>query len=320
MRVILVFILLIIAHGALAASRTVTDDAGRQVSIPESPERIIVLHEPGLGVPLADLGVAPIGSYGRDGEGKTLLSVDFYKTILGERAPNPPPVGIGPVGNIDLEKIRGLNPDLIVGSVLDVKKVKQLAAIAPVYLQNISTGRTRGFDTENDLAKLLDREDVLAKRKAEYLKKIESVKATLPADPKSQTYLAVFLTDQINAVGEMSGAVQALEDLGFSRLKLESEGAVSGYGSTLFVPLSSEIFGKLNPDVLVVMDSFSKPARDEAATRRTLDQILPGWERFLKPAREGRLIFADSAMVTTPSIASAEHMLEAVRAWAENRK
>ncbi|MEP6148366.1 MAG: hypothetical protein ABJ201_13200, partial [Nisaea sp.] len=136
-------------------------------------------------------------------------------------------------------------------------------------------------------------------------------------DPRQQTYLVIFLSDQINAVGEMAGMVQALEDLGYNRLSVERDSQISGFGATLLIPLSAETFGRLDPDLLVVMNTFGKPARDETAIRQSLDRIVPGWQHFLKPAREGRMMFVDSAQVTTPTVASALHMLDAIETWAK---
>jgi iron complex transport system substrate-binding protein len=317
MRMLLLLSALLAANPAIAADRSVTDDAGRTVEIPVTPERIVVLHEPLLGVPIADLGLAPVGSYGRTDNGETQMSADFYKLVLGDRAPDPMPRGIGALGNMDLEKMRTLQPDLIIGTEHDREKAEQLSSIAPVYLQNSSTGRVRGFSAEEALAKLLGREAAFTERKTEYLAQVDRVRAALPGDPRQQSYLVIFLSDQINAVGEMAGMVQAIEDLGYQRLSLERDSSVSGFGATLLVPLSAETFGRLNPDLLVVMNTFGKQARDEAAIRQSLDRIVPGWQHFLKPAREGRILFVDSALVTTPTVASALHMLDAVESWAK---
>ncbi|WP_193171463.1 ABC transporter substrate-binding protein [Nisaea nitritireducens] len=316
-RMLLLLTALLASHAAVAADRSVTDDAGRTVEIPAAPERIVVLHEPLLGVPIADLGLAPVGSYGRSDDGGTQMSADFYQLVLRDRAPDPMPRGIGALGNMDLEKLRTLEPDLIVGTEHDLEKAEQLSSIAPVYLQNSSTGRVRGFNAEEALAKLLGRETAFAERKTGYLARVDEVRATLPGDPRQQSYLVIFLSDQINAVGEMAGMVQALEDLGYDRLSLERDNTVAGFGATLLVPLSAETFGRLDPDLLVVMNTFGKQARDEAAIRQSLDRIVPGWQHFLKPAREGRILFVDSATVTTPTVASALHMLDAIEAWAK---
>ncbi|TFH87217.1 ABC transporter substrate-binding protein [Billgrantia azerbaijanica] len=302
---------------AFADERVVIDDAERKVTVPESPERIVVLHEPLLGVPMADLGIVPVGSYGRADDGGSLMAVDFYRTVLGKDAPAPK--GIGPVGGIDIEKLRALRPDLIVCTEYDLDKAKRFSGIAPVYVQNSSTGRIRGFESEASLARLLGREAVFDERKAEYQQRLAQVRESLPEDPHGKTYLAILLTDQLNALGEMSGVVQAVEDLGYTRLKLEKQGLV-GLGSTLLVPLSPELVGKLDPDLLILMNSYAGKNRDEAGIRTDLDRILPGWERFLKPAREGRILFLDSVSVTTPSIASAEHTLDAIAEWVADRE
>lgn len=314
------FICILAAMPVLAAtspvSKTVTDGVGRKVTIPTVPKRIVVLHEPALGVPLADLGVYAIGSYGRKDDGSTALSADFYRLILGHKAPKPLPRGVGPVGNLSLEKIRALKPDLIIGTEHDQKKADQLAKIAPVYLQHIGARSMKGIQTTEQLAELLELQPAFKRRHTAYRAQVAKVKASLAKGKNPKTYLAVFLTDQINAVSQMSGGIQALEDIGLSRYKVAKQGAISGYGSTLFVPISSETFSKLNPDILVVMNSFAKKDRSPAATRASLDRIAPGWTKFLKPAREGRMVFADSAKVTTPSIASGEHMLKAISRWA----
>ncbi|GAB1584321.1 ABC transporter substrate-binding protein [Phyllobacterium phragmitis] len=314
MRLSILLAALLLANIVHAGERSVTDDTGRTVVVPDKPERIVVMHEPLLGLPLMDLGVLPVGSYGRTDDGKFATTVDFMDTVLDTGLPKPR--GIGPFGQIDLEKLRALEPDLIIGTELNLDKVEQLSTVAPVYLQNVSTGKASGFSVEEDLAKVVGREDAFAKRKAAYLNHVAAVRKMLPSDPAGLDYLAVFLTDQLNAVGETSGAVQALEDLGYRRLEPGhgSRPAAQG-GSTMLVPLGADAFGRLEPDLLVVMNSYMNDARDETGTRAALDRIMPGWESFLKPAREGRILFLDSAKVMTPTIASAEHALDAIEAW-----
>jgi len=79
-----------------------------------------------------------------------------------------------------------------------------------------------------------------------------------------------------------------VEDLGHHRMAVDQKSAGDALGSTLMVPLSPEALGRANPDLLVVMNSHTGGGRDEAGTRAALDRIVPGWSRFLKPAREGR--------------------------------
>jgi iron complex transport system substrate-binding protein len=310
---------ILMASPVLAESRLVTDDTGRQVSIPDRAERIVVMHEPLLGIPLMDLGLDLAGSYGRTDDGGFVISVDFIDSVLGEGRLKPK--GFGPVGQPDLEKLRALEPDLILASELDASKVDQLDTVAPVYLQNISSTKVHGFDVQEHLAALVGLEDVFAARKESYLERVDAVRAILPEDPGGKTYLPIFLTDQLNVVGDSSGMVQALEDLGFARLEVrEANGTSAGGGSMMLMPLSAEAFGRLNPDMLVLLNSYMDSSRDEAGTREKLDRIVPGWNRLMKPAMENRIVFVDPAKVITPTVASAEHMLDALELWSAQER
>lgn len=317
MRIAILIAALLAAGSSFASDRIVTDAAGRTVSVPEKPQRIVVMHEPLLGLPLMDLGANVVGAYGRNSDGKFATAVDFVDTVLGEGRTKPR--GFGAVGQIDLEKLQALQPDLIVATEMDSGKAAQLSTIAPVYLQKASAGKAYGFSVEQDLAGLVGRSDTFAERRKTYDAKLAAVKNALGEDAKGKTYLAILLTDQINAVGDMSGAVQALEDLGYTRLKIDNAASPGGMGSTLMMPLNADAFGKLNPDLLVVMNSYTSPVRGEAGTRAALEKIIPGWGRFVKPARDGRIVFLDSTKVTTPSIPSALHTLDEVESWAAHR-
>lgn len=302
--------------GALAEGRLVTDDAGREVNLPEKTDRIVVLHEPLVGVPIADLGREILGSYGRDDAGKMLTRIDFLETVLGPRAQEPRPTGIGPIGNIDLEKVRALDPDLIIGTEFDVKNAERLAAVAPVYLQAVSAGRIYGFGVEEDLAALLGEETRFEARKAQFLGKLAETREATGDAGAGKTYLAVIIHDKINLVGQMSGMIEAVEGLGYTRADVGETGVARGFGSTFGVPLSPEVFVRLDPDLMIVLGSYVTGQLDPSEIEARLDRIAPGWQRFLKPAREGRLIYVDATEVTMPTIASAEHMLDALAEWA----
>ncbi|MBY8974920.1 ABC transporter substrate-binding protein [Rhodobacteraceae bacterium NNCM2] len=307
------------ASPALTADRTLTDDTGREVTVPVHPERVIVMHEPLLGIPLMDLGLDLSGSYGRTDDGGFVIATDFIDTVLGGKSVKPR--GIGPVGQPDLERMRALEPDLIVATELDAAKAEQFATVAPVYLQKVGGAEKHGVDIQEDLAAVVGLEDVFAARKAAYLDRVAALRASLPVDPAGQTYLPVFLTDQLNIVGPTSGMVQALEDLGYTRLEVEEIGASQGgAGSIINLPLSAEVFGQLNPDLLILLNSYMDDGRDEAGTRDKLGKIVPGWDHFMKPAIEGRILFVDPAKVITPSIASAELMLDAIEAWSTRER
>ncbi|MBE9638698.1 ABC transporter substrate-binding protein [Salipiger mangrovisoli] len=316
MKHILLTALLLAVPCAHAGERVLTDNAGRTVTLPETPRRIVVTHDPLLGVPILDIGGRLVGSFGRTDAGTAQSAVDFIDSVLGPEAVPERPRGVGPAGQMDFEKLRALEPDLIIGSEYNAGIVAQLAQIAPTYLQNTGTGRVHGFGTQERLASVLGLEDAYAARLAAYRARVGETRAALPVPPEGKSYLVVIAHDELRLVGEMSGMIQALEDLGYTRAEVAGLGEGNGLGSNFAVPLSAEVFLRLDPDVLVLMNSYTGSDRDEASIRAKLGRIAPGWERFLRPAKEGRVIFADSAKVSTPSIASAEHGLVAVRDWA----
>lgn len=304
------------APAAQAEERALTDDTGRAVTLPAQPQRIAVTHDPLLGVPILDIGGSLVGSYGRTDDGGSLSAVDFIDAVLGTGAVPDRPKGVGPAGQMDFEKLRALEPDVIIGSEYNAGIAEQLAQIAPTYLQNTGTGRVYGFATQQRLAEVLGLQEGFAERLAQYHARLEQTRAALPGGAEGKSYLVVIAHDDLRLVGEMSGVIQALEDLGYTRAEVEGLGEGTGLGSNFAVPLSAEIFLRLDPDVLVLMNSYTGRDRDEASIRAKLDRIAPGWSRFLRPEVEGRVIYVDSAKVSTPSIASAEHALDAVRGWA----
>ena len=300
--------------------REVKDDTGRTLRIPAQPQRVVVLHEALLGVPLLELGVNVVGAYGRDDAGRSLMGVDAIRDVLGERPGTVPVRGIGAVGSIDLERVRALKPDLIVGTELDAGHVAAMSAIAPIYLQRSVAGAAQGFAAQKAMAVLLGRETAYAELLQGYQRQLASVKAQLqPLAQPPGRYLAIFLHDRINVVGTMSGMVQAIEDLGYRRQPLTA-GSVHATGqSTLMEPISTETFGRLDPDLLFVMRTFTAQPQGEAGVGADLDKLTPGWRRFLRPAREGRVVYLDSVKVTTPTIASARHTLTAIQQWLDKR-
>ncbi|MBC8947805.1 MULTISPECIES: ABC transporter substrate-binding protein [Xenorhabdus] len=315
---ITVILLCLMGTSAFAATRQVTDTMGREVVIPEEPQRIVVMSEPAIGLPLMELGVQPVGSYGRSEDGTYQFGADFVDAVLGEGYTKPQGISAG--REIDLEKLYALKPDLIIGTEFDIDKVKQLSTVAPVYLQNFLSGKFHHFNIEENLARLTGREQNFQERRDMYLQRVAETRELLPENPANKTYLPILVTDQINVVGEATGFTQALEDLGFTRLNLSAQGGLSAPSSQLLLQLSADKLGELNPDVLVVLNSWGSKEHDENAIRSALDRIVPGWAHYMKPASEKRIIFLNAGKVFTPTFASAEHTLRAVGEWAKTKQ
>lgn len=300
----------LMASAALA--EVTTDTTGRQVTLPDAPARIISLNEPALTIPMIELGVVPVGSFGRNADGSYQFGADFIVETFGPDAARP--AGFGLNGQIDLEQMRLLQPDLILGTELDMPKADQFSTVAPTYLQAFMQGDLRDFGIMRNLARVLGRQARFDELHHAYALRLDQSRKALPMDPAGKTYLLVMVTDQLQAIGDGSGATQALDDLGFARFS--PDGAGTDGQPPLMLPLSPESFGRMNPDLLVFISSWAQPDRDGDAIRAKLDQVLPEWQAYLPPAQDNRIIYLDSAQVFTPSFASATHTLDAVDQWA----
>lgn len=323
MRKLMTAVAVLLLSGGLAVaesavqSREVVDDAGRTLRIPDTPNRIVALHEALIALPLIELGFDVVGVYGRAENGASIYDVDFIKSVFGDD-PSLRIGGIGPVGNIDLEKLRAPKPDLIVGMGQQTAQSDVLSEIAPVYLQATMSGGEAGFSIEKQLAEVLGRSEVFEAKRASYMERVDEVRSGLPEDPCEKTYLAIIVFDQISAVRDVSGAIQAIRDLGYKQYdwadRVTSEPA---RGRGFAVPLSSEEFARLDPDLLVVMNSYMSTDQSEEGIRARLDAIAPGWSRFMRVAKEDQIIFLNSAQVATPTIQSALHTLSAFEQWSK---
>ncbi|MBX8814478.1 hypothetical protein HBA91_17805, partial [Ochrobactrum sp. MR34] len=69
------------------------------------------------------------------------------------------------------------------------------------------------------------------------------------------------------------------------------------------------------PDLLVIISSWAQTEHDEAVIKKAVEKVVPGWEQFVQPAKDGRVLYLDSSKVFTPSFASAKHTLDALDAW-----
>ena len=307
----------LLAISATAEAREVVDTMGRTVDIPDHPERVVVMSEPAIAIPMIELGVNPIGSFGRADDGTYQVGADFIDTLFGPNQKKPQ--GIGNNRQVDLEKLYSMKPDLIIGTEFDVDKVKQLSTVAPVYMQHYTTGHLDNFVIEENLAKLFGKETTFQTLKEKYFEDVQETKKQLPESLENKTYLPVIIMDQINIVGEGIGVSQPLNDLGMKPFEVSNDKTHSDGSPKIVLPISAETFGSLNPDILVVIINWGAPDKSIEATNEALNKLVPGWETYMKPAREGRVIYLDGSKVFTPSFLSARYTLGEVRKWAKTK-
>ncbi|MAX26553.1 MAG: ABC transporter substrate-binding protein [Phycisphaeraceae bacterium] len=149
--------------------RSYTDAAGRQLTIPRHPKRIIALSEVDLDAMLA-LGVKPVAA--TDGRGQ-----EGFPRYLDE-SQTQGITSVGRLGNPSMEAILMAKPDLILlGGFYTDQALEKLSAIAPVVVTyTLREDWKKGFER---VAGLLDKQDAYDTFMAQYDQRIQQVRKRL---------------------------------------------------------------------------------------------------------------------------------------------
>lgn len=259
-------------------NRNFTDDAGRSVDIPVTPQRIVSLHDISFTIPLLELGIRPVGSHGRttaEGEpfiraSKVLTGIDFDNSEIKFMGNLP----------VDIERVAAASPDLIITSVWQTASVEQLQQIAPTVV--LDSSKRDSYEIYDVLAEVVGAEDQLTTLKRRYQGQIEEVRRLINTD-----------TITVNVIQGVNGDVlswhtygnlgKVLRDAGFNfpeRIDAIPEGD--------FVRFSAEAFPELDADFLFVTyrtDTLETP--DHAISH--LEDVAPGFCDFLYACRNSQM-------------------------------
>jgi len=252
--------------------RTLMDEAGRKVSVPDKPRRIVSLA-PSITETLFALGL-----------GDRVMGVTEFSTYPPEAATRPK---VGSYVNLNAERILGLEPDLVVGTVdgnrFAVVRLLEEAGV-PVYAVNPRTvdgviltvaglGALCGFEgrgqaVARDLQERLDR--VLHRTRVE---KRPRVFLQINIQPVMSVGRDTIHHDVIRLAGGEN--IAADHPVHYPLIKLE------------------EIVGK-SPDVILI-SSMERGGAFEAARRDWLKRAV------IPAARSGRVHLIDSDLIDRPS-------------------
>lgn len=276
-----------------ALAREIIDDTGRRVEIVDRPQRVVSLDDADLTVPLLELGVVPIASQGRLGRGgrhflrsgMTLTGQDFDNTGMTF-------LGMQPV---DVEAVAALKPDLIITFKGRPTPPEQLQAIAPtVVIDDIARGPDGIYDI---LADLTGRQATLDHLRRRYHAQIAQLR--LMAGDKPPVISVISATgDRKLSVERSYGSIGLVaSDAGFATPSLTK--TIAENSGAVFSPEALPDF-----DADIVFDTYRNDRNETAKDARTrLENMLPGYCRFLRACREGRYYFLprDEAKSTTYS-------------------
>ncbi|TDD58820.1 ABC transporter substrate-binding protein [Kribbella antibiotica] len=194
--------------GNAATTHTVKAGNG-DIVVPAAPQRVVTIGNTDL--PFIDMGGAPVGVTGVAPSELSLLPADQQETY--KKATD---VG----GEVDLEKVAALKPDLILVQIPDAefkKMEKQLTTIAPTVFW--------GLDTEwkaiaEGIADAGNVKDSLTRQKAEYESQVAKMKQTYAELIKTTKFVNLDRYSNSDpgtyVVGDIGCVEIAQDDIGFN--------------------------------------------------------------------------------------------------------
>lgn len=292
---------------AHAQDRTVTDHSGAEVTIPEDPRRIVSLHDWSATVMVHELGGNLVGSSGRldkDGSyfirsGRELYGLSFDDVAMASVH-----------GMLDMERIAGLKPDLIIGNLGDTLTARdQLSLIAPVLMFDPMNGRPP-LENYRELAGWIDRTDRFDALKAGYDARIADLRATLIGEDTPPSYAAMMPNAEngtLRILRTYGAQTAVLDDLGFRRAAIMDE-VPEGAQEANF---SAEVIGRLDADYIFTTHITDR-GESQDSVMAELDAIAPGYRAFLPAVREGRFVSMSRFHVYPTTFAAADHVMDAL--------
>lgn len=283
-----------------------TDDSTYKVEhamgtaeIKGEPKRVVVLTNEGTEAALA-LGVKPVGAV------QSFLGDPWYEHIQDQMDGVEV---VGQEGEINIEKIASLKPDLIIGNKLRQEKdYAKLSKIATTVFSETLRG-----DWEENFklyAKALNKETEGTKVLNEYTAHVDEVKTALGDQTNQEVSVVRFMADitRIYYTDSFSGVI--LDQLGFKRVPAQTalfkENAKLG---NLAIEVGKESVPDMDGDVLFYFTYA--PQGDETATKTEQEWTSDKLWKNLNVVKEGNAHKVDDAIWNTAGgILAANIMLD----------
>jgi iron complex transport system substrate-binding protein len=185
---------------AVRASRIVTDETGRKVTVPDHPHRVVCL------VPSITDTVFALGS------GGDVVAVSDYTTYPPEALKKP---SIGSLVKPSIETILSFHPDLVLGTSIpgSTETAAQLKTVGiPVYFVD-PHGLAGILQSVTNVGQALNRVPQAAALNASLARRIEAVKARTADKPKPRVLVPVWY-DPIVTIGKHAFITEIVEAAG----------------------------------------------------------------------------------------------------------
>lgn len=218
-----------------AQVRTVKHDKGES-SVPDQPQRVVVLSDLGFEDNLLSMGLVPVGVPTYEGVGFTPYLADQLKTAKGIDPYNP-----------NLQEIASLNPDLIICTDAHDPIYAQLNKIAPtVLLAYDPDWRKVHLKLGEIVGKTKEAEEALR----QYDASAADIKARIKAKIGKESVMFIMMSEKMIRVQGTTG--HALNDLLYAELGLTPPAGIPTTESR--VELSLEGLSKFDPDHIFLVE------------------------------------------------------------------
>lgn len=256
--------------GNLPAENTVTDELGREVTIPENPQRVLALTSAAMQA-LLNVGIMPIGK------------VDEYK--ISEEGVSLPSVGAP--SSVNMESIHALQPDLIIASSryhAAIEEELESTGAVVYYFDPDKVGDIPVVDVTAYFGRLLDREGFAEQYVQSVHALADQLKERVVSETDIRTGVIIQDGDTIVAAQNASSYGSMLTLLGIENIVPDN---LPNATKSSLVPFDIETILASDPDIVLIIAS-SNNADDNKAI---LDRFRrdPQWAA-LKAVKNKRLL------------------------------
>jgi iron complex transport system substrate-binding protein len=264
-RALVVFMMLAAWFVPAYASRTLTDESGRKVTVPDHPHRVICL------LPSVTDTVFALGS------GDDVVAISDYTTYPPAALKKP---SIGSLVKPSIETILSFHPDLVLGTEIpgSAETATQLEAVGiPVYLVD-PHGLAGILHSVESIGEALNREQQAAALNASLQRRIDAVRARTAGKPAPRVLVPIWY-DPIITVGKHAFITEIVEAAG---AKSVTDDLIADWPQ-----ISLEAVITRAPDSLLLI----RGGKIDIATL----QKQPGWSS-LQAVRTGKVYYVNSGI------------------------
>jgi iron complex transport system substrate-binding protein len=281
MKMVSCVLLLCAASVACFASRTLTDELGRTVTVPDHPHRLICL------VPSVADDIYALGA------GSDVIAVSEF-TKYPKEASLKPSIGVQMTPSI--ERIVSLHPDLVVGSADSnrVETVEQLKQVGIAVFMLDPHGIEGILASLSSLGKAIGREETAARLASELRARLDAVRANVKDKPVIRVFMPIWY-DPVITIGKRAFITEMIAAAG-------GKSITDDLGQE-WPQISLETVIERTPEALVLVRSSRMSIKDV--------QNRPGWNTL--PAIRNHRIYLVDERVELPSVSAFDALEDLAR-------